>query len=63
MPDGSSVERRGRPLPAADLHRYVDHVHRYWQREVGSYPSPDDSAAIVMTIAAMYELHAQRLSA
>lgn len=50
--------RSVREQEISGLHDCVDFVHRYWQREIGSYPSGEDSAAIVLTIAALQELHA-----
>lgn len=40
------------------LHAQVDYVHRYWKRELGAYPRPDESMSIVVAIAAMNEMAA-----
>jgi hypothetical protein len=40
----------------ARLHAEVDYVHRYWLREFGAYPRPEDSMAIIGVIAALDEM-------
>lgn len=40
------------------LHAQVDYVHRYWKREMGSYPRAEESMSVVIVIAAMNEMAA-----
>lgn len=60
------VQQPDRTLPQRQrsvdtLAAKVDAIHRYWLREFGHHPDPDDSMLIVSVIAALDELHAGAL--
>jgi hypothetical protein len=52
-----AVQRLAPPL-LSSLAVKVDAIHRYWLREFGAYPDPEDSMLIVSVIAALDELAA-----